>query len=270
MPRRAALILMLLAGLTACSGMESSVRDLNRSLYRSWAGSDNRPGRNTSAEEAAATATGIPCFNSETGLLYTSQTGRCASGYIAIGMEQAERQFTTTRAPVAGRGAPEIAPMPSRNAATTRPAPVPQSNTPPAGPSAYSGTPYSSNAARVGEGVYALCHNDSTGNVFEAPACPAGSRWINSEEAELLQRAQLAEASWCFFPARNLLYRSRACRPGDRKLTLAEANNLWETLPADRRTQRRPSETGGPIQPVPPADAAPRSGVNATPLPAPK
>lgn len=270
MSGRVALILIFLAGLTACSGMENSVRDLNRSLYRGWAGNDNRPNRNTSAEEVTATASGVPCFNSETGLLYTSQTGRCAPGYAPIGMDQAERQFTTTRAPVAGRAAPEISPIPSRNIAPARSGSVPQSNTPPAGPSAYSGTPYASNAARVGDNVYALCYNDSTGTVFEAPACPAGSRWINSDEAELLQRAQLAEASWCFFPTRSLLYRSRTCRPGDRRLTLAEANSVWETLPADRRTRQRPSETGGPIQPVPPADAAPRGGVNATPLPAPK
>ncbi|MFN4310766.1 MAG: hypothetical protein ACK4FK_09270 [Ferrovibrio sp.] len=261
-------MVILLAGLTACSGMESSVRDLNRSLYRSWAGSDNRLGRNTSAEEASAVATGVPCFNSDTGLVYTSQTGRCAPGYAAIGMEQAERQFTTTRAPVAGRGAPEIAPLPTRKAAPARAGSIPQDNTPPSGPSPYSGSGYASNPARVGDGVYALCHNDSTGNVFEAQTCPAGSRWINSEEAELLQRSQLAEASWCFFQSRSLLYRSRACRPGDQKLTLAEANKLWETLPPDRRTKQRPSETGGGIQPLPPASAAPRSGVNVTPLPA--
>ena len=49
-------MVILLAGLTACSGMESSVRDLNRSLYRSWAGSDNRLGRNTQIVQAAQRA----------------------------------------------------------------------------------------------------------------------------------------------------------------------------------------------------------------------
>lgn len=255
-------LIVIAASLSACGSM----RDLNRSLYRGLGGETrSRPAESTSS------SIGTPCFNAETGLLYTSQTGRCAPGYTAIGTDQAMQQFqaSTQRAPVAGRSAPDIAPLPARPAVTL--GAVPQSNVPP-GPGGAVGstaaTPYPSNEARVGEGVFALCYNDSSGHVFEAPGCPAGSRWINSEEAELLQRAQLAEASWCFFPGRSVLYRSRACRPGDQKLNVAEADRMWETLPTDRRTRTRPSATTGGVAPVPAMDAAPRSGVNATPLPA--
>lgn len=247
-------------GLSACDSM----RDLNRSLYRGLGGETrSRPVENTSS------SAGTPCFSPETGLLYTSQTGRCAPGYAAIGADQAMQQFQTAsqRTPVAGRGAPEITPLPQTAA---RPAlgALPQSNVPPQGPGGVPVTPYPVNEARVGDGVFALCYNDASGHVFEAQSCPRGSRWINSDEAELLQRAQLAEASWCYFPGRSVLYRSRACRPGDQKMNVAEADRIWETLPADRRTRSRPSATTGGIAPVPNMDAAPRGGVNATPLPA--
>jgi len=264
-------LILLTAGLAGCDGM----RDLNRSLYRGLGGEiRTRPSDTGGATSSSA---GTPCFSAETGLLYTSQTGRCAPGYAPIAATDAQRQFQTQRAPVAGRGAPEITPLPQQGqqqAARPGTAPgigaLPQSNVSPSGPGGIPSQPYAVNDARVGEGVFALCYNDSAGHVFEAPSCPAGSRWINTEEAELLQRAQLAEASWCFFPGRSVLYRSRACRPGDQKLNVAEADRVWDTLPADRRTRNRPSATGGGAgAPVPDMSAAPRGGVNATLLPAP-
>jgi hypothetical protein len=273
--KRLALILLLggplLGSLGGCGSMETGIRDLNKGLYRTFGGSSDTRSRPIDTSSSA----GTPCFSAETGLLYTSQTGRCAPGYTAIGADQAERQFqaSTQREPVAGRGAPEIAPLPLRSVAPARSGTVgaqPQSNVPPAGPGGVPSQPYRSNEARVGEGIFALCYSDSSGHVFEAQSCPQGSRWINSDEAELLQRAQLAEASWCFFPGRSVLYRSRACRPGDQKLNVAEADRVWETLPTDRRTRTRPSATTGGVAPVPAMDAAPRGGVNATPLPAPK
>lgn len=257
-------LIVLAVALAGCDGM----RDLNRSLYRGLGGET----RNRPIEGSTSSSAGIPCFSAETGLLYTSQTGRCAAGYAPIGNIEAQRQFQTAtqRGPVAGRGAPEIAPMPQQTTQTARPGigTQPQSNVPPSGPGGIPSAPYAVNDARVGEGIFALCYNDSAGHVFEAPNCPPGSRWINTEEADLLQRAQLAEASWCFFPGRSVLYRSRACRPGDQRLNIAEADRVWETLPADRRTRNRPSATGGGAAPVPAVDAAPRGGVNATPLPA--
>lgn len=253
-------LILLVAGLAGCDG----VRDLNRSLYRGLGGETrSRPIEGGVTSSSA----GIPCFSAETGLLYTSQTGRCAPGYAPIGNTEAQRQFQTQRAPVAGRGAPEIVPM-QQQAARPGIGAAPQSNVPPSGPGGVPSAPYAVNDARVGEGVFALCYNDSAGHVFEAQSCPPGSRWINTEEADLLQRAQLAEASWCFFPGRSVLYRSRACLPGDRQMNVAEADRIWETLPADRRTRNRPSATGGGAAvPIPAMDAAPRGGVNATPLP---
>lgn len=257
-----AALILLVAGLAGCDNM----RDLNRSLYRGLGGETrSRPAEGGSTSSSA----GTPCFSAETGLLYTSQTGRCAAGYAPIGETEAQRQFQTAarRAPVAGRGAPEITPLPQQ-AARPGIGSMPQSNVPPSGPGGVPSAPYAVNNARVGDGVFALCYNDSAGHVFEAQSCPPGSRWINTEEAELLQRAQLAEASWCFFPGRSVLYRSRACRPGDQKLNVAEADRVWDTLPADRRTRNRPSATGGGAgAPIPAVDAAPRGGVNATPLP---
>jgi hypothetical protein len=261
-------LILLAAGLVGCDNM----RDLNRSLYRGLGGET----RSRPIEGSTSTSAGIPCFSAETGLLYTSQTGRCAPGYAPIGTVEAQRQFQTAgqRAPVAGRGAPEITPLPQQPQQAARPGPAPgigaapQSNVPPSGPRGTPSAPYAVNDARVGEGVFALCYNDSAGHVFEAQSCPPGSRWINTDEAELLQRAQLAEASWCFFAGRSVLYRSRACRPGDQRMNVAEADRIWETLPADRRTRNRPSATGGGAgAPVPDMNAAPRSGVNATPLP---
>lgn len=270
---RAAVILLSVFGLAGCGSMETGVRDLNKSLYRTLGGgSDTQRPRPADTSSSA----GTPCFSAETGLLYTSQTGRCATGYTAVGIDQAERQFqaSTQRAPVAGRAAPEIAAAPARTVAPATQGggigAVPQSNVAPGPGGTVYPTPYGSNEARVGEGVFALCYNDSQGHVFEAQSCPQGSRWINTEEAELLQRAQLAEAAWCFFPDRRVLYRSRSCRPGDQKLNVAEADRVWDTLPADRRTRARPSATTGGIAPVPAIDAAPRGGVNATPLPAPR
>ncbi len=264
-----AALILLVAGLAGCDNM----RDLNRSLYRGLGGETRtRPFEGGSTSSSA----GTPCFSAETGLLYTSQTGRCAPGYAPIGATEAQQQFQTQRAPVAGRGAPEIVPMQQQTLQAARPGPaagigsVPQSNVPPSGPGGTPSSPYAVNDARVGEGVFALCYNDSAGHVFEAQSCPPGSRWINTDEAELLQRAQLAEASWCFFPGRSVLYRSRACRPGDQRMNVAEADRVWDTLPADRRTRNRPSATGGGAgAPVPDMNAAPRGGVNATPLPAP-
>lgn len=266
------LALLLIIG--GCAGLEDGVRDLNRSLYRTWSGNGTEKQRPTSAARDD-TAEAIPCFSADTGLLYTSQTGRCAPGYAPIGSLEAQQRFQTAtqREPVAGRTRPEIAPLPQQSPQPTRQAArpgigsAPQSNVPPSGPGGAPGLPYAVNDARVGEGIFALCYNDGTGHVFEAQNCPPGSRWINSEEAEALQRAQLADASWCFFPGRSVLYRSRACRPGDRRLNVAEADRVWETLPADRRTRNRPSATGGAAAPVPAMDAAPRGGVNATPLP---
>ncbi|MEK9967752.1 MAG: hypothetical protein VW600_01365 [Ferrovibrio sp.] len=254
-------LIILAGGLAGCDSM----RNLNRSLYQGLGGEI----RNRPVEGSTSSSAGTPCFSAETGLLYTSQTGRCAPGYAPIGSLEAQQQFQTAsqRAPVAGRGAPEIAPLPQQPARPGIGA-LPQSNVPPSGPGGVPSVPYAVNDARVGEGIFALCYNDSSGHVFEAKSCPQGSRWINTGEAELLQRAQLAEASWCFFPGRSVLYRSRACRPGDQRLNVAEADRVWETLPADRRTRNRPSATGGGVAPVPAMDAAPRSGVNATPLPA--
>lgn len=275
MQRRGLALLLLAVGLAGCSGMENSIRDMNRSLYRGMGGGSDRP--RLSDSTAASDRPVTPCFNAEAGLLYLSQTGRCAPGYSPVGTDMAERQFqaSNSRAPVAGRGAPEITPIQPR---TYQPATrggigsTPQANVPPGGGAAIGTiTPYDSNPARVGEGVYALCYNDSSGQVFEAQACPPGSRWINTEEAQLLQRAQLTEAIWCFYADRRVLYRSRACRPGDQKLSVAEANQVWDTLPTDRRTRTRPSETPNAVQaPVPTMNPVPRSGVNATPLPAPK
>lgn len=249
--------LLLLAVLAGCSGFEGGLRDLNRSLYRTWSGDDTRTGRppeTTGSDDDAAADAGTPCFNAESGLMYVSQTGRCAPGYAPVAQDTAERAFasSTERAPVAGRGGPDLTPLPQ------------QQGYPPA--RARSATA----SAAAPERRLALCYNDSTGQIFEAAACPAGSRWIDSADAAAIQRASLNKANWCYYPARHLLYRSRACRPGDQTLTVAQADRIWEGLPADRRTRERPSAAGtAPPQPVPPVDAAPRGGVNAAPLPAP-
>lgn len=247
-PRLAALLLAAL--LAGCGGLEGNMRDLNRSLYRGLGGETARQARPTAAGEGA----GLPCFSADTGLLYTSQTGRCAAGYVAVGADLAEREFRSTagRDPVAGRAAPEIVPYPQRTAPSA------------AGQAVAAAAPLP--FGRTVEG-YALCYSDTTGHIFEAEVCPRGSRWIDTPEAEALQRAQLGAGAWCYFAGSRLLYRSRACRPGDQVLSVADANRLWDSLPPDRRTRTRPSDAGGAVQPVPPVSAAPRGGVNATPLP---
>jgi hypothetical protein len=254
--RHGAPFLLLLAVLAGCSGVEGGLRNLNRSLYHSWAGDEARTaGRPETTGDAGDG--GTPCFNAESGLMYVSQTGRCAPGYAAVALSEAERAFASSaeRAPVAGRGGPDLTPYPQQ------PAGYPPARAGGAGQA----------AAVPAERRLALCYNDSTGQIFEAEACPAGSRWIDSADAEAIQRASLTQAIWCYYPARHVLYRSRACRPGDQTLTVAQADKVWDGLPADRRTRQRPSASGvAPPQPVPPVDAAPRRGVNATPLPAPK
>lgn len=242
--RRAAILLLL--GIAGCSGLEDSVRDLNRSLYRTWAGDDRgaRP-------ETGGSGDLTPCFNSDSGLLYLSQTGRCAPGYAAIPIEQAASQFgSTSGTRTTGRSAPEPTPLPQQTYA-----PATAARSAPA------------SAAGTGQ---ALCYNDQQGQVFGAASCPPGSRWVTAAEAEALQQAQLAGASWCYFASRRVLYRSRACRPGDQTLDLAQADRLWETLAPDRRPRQRPAETSSGVQPVPPVQASPRGGVSATPLPAPR
>ncbi|WP_341702792.1 hypothetical protein [Ferrovibrio sp.] len=253
---RPLLLLLVLAGLAGCSGLEDSVRDLNRNLYRSWAGDGDRQARGSGTTAGDGTAAETACFNADSGLLYTSRTGRCAPGYVPIGLDAAEREFGAAgnRAPVAGRAAPEIAPLLGSDVRPAR----------------AGGTPTATTGMTAPERRLALCYNDTTGQIFEAEACPPGSRWIDSADAAALQRANLGSALWCYFPGRRLLYRSRACRPGDQALTLAEADRIWDDLPPERRTRTRPSATASNLQPVPPVDAAPRGGVKATPLPAPK
>lgn len=248
--RRAAILMLL--GFAGCSGLEASVRDLNRSLYRTWAG-DDRPAR---AETGGGGGEYTPCFSRESGLLYLSQTGRCAPGYAAIPIEQAASQFgTTSGSRTTGRSAPEPPPLPQQTYAPATAAPPATATAPASGP------------AGTGQ---ALCYNDQQGQVFGAASCPPGSRWVTAAEAEALQQAQLAGASWCYFASRRVLYRSRACRPGDQTLDVAQADRLWETLPADRRSRQRPAQTSGGVPPVPPVQASPRGGVSATPLPAPQ
>lgn len=231
-------LILLLMTLGGCAGFEDNVRDLNRSLYRTWSGNDTRSAKPGTSSSSTAEAT--PCFSADTGLLYVSQTGRCAAGYNPVPAAEAERAF--------GRRATE-------SAGTTT---VARPQTPEA---AAVAPPAPSNAAQ------ALCYDDSQGQVFEAESCPSGSRWVTAAEATSLQQAQLAGASWCYFSGRRLLYRSRACRPGDQSLSVAQADEIWERLTPDRRPRQRPAETAGGSQPVPPVQAAPRGGVSATPLP---
>lgn len=224
-----ALLGLLLPGLAACSGLEDSVRDLNRSLYRTWAG-DPRAER----PDAVGGGEYTPCFNAGSGLLYMSQTGRCAPGYVPVPIEQATQAY---------RGSGN-----ERTASRTV-------------------EPETAVAAQSQSVAQALCYDERQGQVFGAASCPPGSRWVSTAEAASLQQAQLEGASWCYFASRRVLYRSRACRPGDQALDIAQADRLWTTLPADRRPNQRPSETAGGAQPVPPVQASPRGGVSATPLP---
>ncbi len=230
--KRLCSVLALLLATAGCAGLEDSIRDLNRSLYRSWAGDDAEKQRPATA---GAQAGATPCFSADTGLLYVSQTGRCATGFTPVAAAEAERAFGS-----------------SRQDDSTR----------------TSAQPQTANAASAGMRGVALCYDDGQGQIFEAASCPSGSRWINSEEAASLRQAQLAGASWCYFADRRVLYRSGACRPGDQRLDVAQADALWEKLPPDRRPRQRPAEATGGAQAMPPVQAAPRGGVSATPLPA--
>lgn len=255
MRQRALPLLVLLLLSSGCSGLEDSLRDMNRSLYRGWAGDETRAPR---PGTATASAGYTPCFNAESGLLYLSQTGRCAPGYTAIAIDRAEEEFRASgsRRQTTGAASPEITPLPGRTYAPARQG---------------DGAGQTATASARDHGSHmALCYSDSSAEIFEAESCPPGSRWINSEEAAALQRSQLGSASWCYFASRRLLYRSRACRPGDQALSVAQADALWERLPPDRRPRNRPVETRGGDTPVPPVDASPRGGVSSTPLPAPR
>lgn len=223
--------LALLLSIAGCAGLEDSVRDLNRSLYRSWSGNDTSPQRRTAAAAADSAAEAIPCFSADTGLLYVSQTGRCAAGFTAVPAAEAERAFGS-------RG--------NDNAAAST---------------------LQREAKAPSDRAMALCYDDRQGQIFEAANCPPGSRWVNSAEATSLREAQQAGASWCYFSGRRLLYRSRACRPGDQTLNLAQADAMWDKLPPDRRPRQRPADAAGGTEAVPPVQAAPRGGVSATPLP---
>src|SRR3546814_5250796 len=90
------LALLMLAALAGCSGVEGGLRNLNRSLYQTWSGDDGRTGRPETGTGEGADA-GTPCFNAENGLMYVSQTGRCAPGYAAIALNQAEQAFGSSR-----------------------------------------------------------------------------------------------------------------------------------------------------------------------------
>ncbi len=241
LPHPGLLLLAALAGLlglAGCGGMEDGLRDLNRSLYRGIGGAE-RAGPNRSGG-IATTA----CFNAESGLLYLSQTGRCAPGYVDIPASEAEKQFARRDGEPVQEKSPEPAP----------------------------GIQPPDSLRQAGQ---ALCYDDSRQLIFGADFCPPGSRWIDTPEAEALQRAALEKAVWCYYPSRRLLYRSRACRPGDQVLNVADADRLWAQLPADRKPRQRPdgaAASGGnqpPLAPVPQVQASPRGAVDAAPLPAP-
>lgn len=253
--------LLILLALVGCGDMEKSMRDMNRSLYRSMGGETVRVPRGSAGDGPL-----VACFNAETGLLYMSQTGRCAPGYANMDAAQAEPKLTLSQPDT--RDAQRAANTPRQQ----QPAPSAGvvASAPPATPSA---TPSqgSFNADAIRAPGQALCYNDRTQQLFGADQCPPDSRWVNSEEAESLQRAALEVALWCYYPGRKLLYRSRACRPGDQALTVADADRVWSELAPDRRPRQRPAEArGSGLAPVPPAQAAPRSGIDSTPLPAPR
>lgn len=232
--------------------MESSIRDLNRSLYRGIHGEPDRGPRSYAGSSGEVAS----CFNAESGLLYATLTGRCAPGYAMIPADAAMEQRNR---PLAA-GTPPSGNAPSRPAPQTASAPL---------PSAGEAAPFDRTAlALPGQ---ALCFDPARQELFGADTCPPGSRWTDSAEAEAIQRAALEQSQWCYFSSRRVLYRARGCRPGDQAVQLAEADRLWTQLPADRRPRQRPSESrGSGLAPVPPAQAAPRPGVNATPLPAPR
>ncbi len=240
--RRAyALIALLL--LTGCGGLEDNLRDINRSLYRGMGGKADA--RISAPGTGAVLAS---CFNPDTGTLYPSQTGRCAPGYTAIPFSEAEQRFMASQEP------PPPAQPQQRVARATLPA-EPQQQQPP---------------AYLRQEGQALCYDDARQQIFGADQCPPGSRWIDTPEAEALQRAALEQAMWCYYPSRHLLYRSRACRPGDRALPLAEAETLWAQLPAANKPRQRPGDSQRNLAPVPQVQSAPRGSIDATPLPAAK
>ncbi len=246
--RYSLLLLLLLAG---CGGMEDSLRDLNRNLYRGMGGAERQSAANRLSSGGGPLSA---CFNAENGMLYLSQTGRCAPGYVDVPANEAERQFARRDAPA------ETSPPQQRTLLPLR-SDVPQvANAP-------SGIQPPDSLRQAGQ---ALCYDESKQQIFGADFCPPGSRWIDTPEAEALQRAALEQAAWCYFSGRRLLYRSRACRPGDQVLAVAEADRLWAELPADRKPRQRPAGGQPALAPVPQMQAAPRSGVDAAPLPAPK
>lgn len=244
MARRAFVLLAVLL-LAACGGLENNLRDWNRSLYQGMGG--KRETRITSQGIGSVLAS---CFNPDNGTLYPSQTGRCAAGYIAIPFSEAEQRYLASQEP------PPAAAPPARSARAGLPA---DTASLPQQPPAY----------LRAEGQ-ALCYDDSKQQIFGADQCPPGSRWIDTPEAEALQRAALDQAMWCYYPARRLLYRSRACRPGDRALPANEAETLWAQLPAGNKPRQRPSDSQRNLAPVPQVQSAPRGSIDATPLPAPR
>jgi len=247
--------------LGGCGDVEKSMRDMNRSLYRSMGGETVRTPRGGSGDGPL-----VACFNAETGLLYMSQTGRCAPGYANMDAAQAEPRLTLSQPDT--RDAQRAANAP-RQPAPQAPAAV-ASALPQSAP-ASAPAPGAFNADTIRAPGQALCYNDRTQQLFGADQCPPDSRWVNSEEAESLQRAALEVALWCYYPSRKLLYRSRACRPGDQALTVADADRVWSELSPDRRPRQRPAEArGSGLAPVPPAQAAPRGGIDSAPLPAPR
>ncbi|MBP7064217.1 hypothetical protein [Ferrovibrio sp.] len=239
-----ALLSLLLA---SCGGMEDSLRDLNRNLYRGMGGSERPSAANRLSSAGSGPLTA--CFNAETGLLYLSQTGRCAPGYADIPATEAEKQFMRREAQQ--QPAQQAAAAPRSGVALDQVATIQPPDS-------------------LREAGQALCYDDAKQLIFGADFCPPGSRWIDTPEAEALQRAALEQAAWCYFAGRRLLYRSRGCRPGDQVLAVAEADRLWNQLPADRKPRQRPAGGNQPaLAPVPQVQAAPRGGVDATPLPAP-
>ena len=236
---------LLLAG---CGGLEGNLRDINRSLYRGMGGkAESRPASQGIGAVLAS------CFNPDTGTLYPSQTGRCAPGYTAIPFSEAEQRFMASQEP------PPPPPSPQQQRVARAALPAEQQQTQQQQPPAY-----------LRADGQALCYDDAKQQIFGADQCPPGSRWIDTPEAEALQRAALEQAMWCYYPSRRLLYRSRACRPGDRALPLAEAESLWAQLPVANKPRQRPTEAQRNLAPVPQVQAAPRGGIDATPLPAPK
>jgi len=232
---------LLLPLLGACSGVEGNLRDLNKSLYRSIGG--DRP---PIVQRAGGGSVLANCFNADTGMLYPSQTGRCAPGYSAIPLSEAEQQLLRREEAPAGREVARQSLPPTTAAAVPQP---------------------SESLRADGQ---ALCYDDRSQTIFGADQCPPGSRWIDTPEAEALQLAALQQAQWCYFSGRRLLYRARACRPGDAVLDVAAADQLWNELPGNLKPRERPGARQRNLDPVPKVQAAPRGRIDASPLPAPR